>query len=163
MCRLQVPNICRTYSMWSGSTFSLLLRSHWCATHATTQRSTQCQDHVGLLCSASATVALVHGRPQMQTEQNDNLCQPEFCLPPPSLLFYSTEQNLIHCSLKGGTAETTDPSPLPLHHYNARNYVYLSREVTSNSSPNRSPGLPRSPRTENCHTSVLLFTASVDN
>ena len=102
MCRLQVPNICRTYSMWSGSTFSLLLRSHWCATHATTQRSTQCQDHVGLLCSASATVALVHGRPQMQTEQNDNLCQPEFCLPPPP--FYFTPRNRISFTARSKAA-----------------------------------------------------------
>lgn len=87
--------------------------------------------------------------------------KPSFCPPPPSLLFYSTEQNLIHCSLKGGTAETSDPCPLPLRHHNARNYVYLSGEVTPNSSPNCSPGLPRSPRTENCHTLVLLFKCTV--
>lgn len=154
--------VCRTYSMRSvkqtrsSAPVSLMRDSY----NNTTVNSVSRSRWARLFCLGDSGAC---SRPSADANRREwqSLSNRVFVPPPPSLLFYSTEQNLIHCSLKGGTAETSDPCPLPLRHHNARNYVYLSGEVTPNSSPNCSPGLPRSPRTENCHTLVLLFKCTV--
>lgn len=73
--------------------------------------SLQCQDRVGdpRRASAKPSMAAVHDHPQMQTQQNDNLCQTESFFPPS--LFYSTEQILIQSRFKSSTAETGTQFP----------------------------------------------------